>query len=42
MSFVPTSFSWFGLSMSARADNKDFRIVTVLQGGISKATTELA
>ena len=32
MSLVLTSFSWLGLGVGARADDKDFGLVTVLQG----------
>ena len=41
-SLVLTSFSWLGLGVGARDDNKDFRLVTVLQGGVLKAITDLA
>ena len=33
--------SWLGLGVGARADNKDFGLVTVLQGGVPKAKTDL-
>ena len=42
MSLVFTSFSWLGLGVGARADNKDFGLVTVLQRGVPKAITDLA
>ena len=42
MSLVLTSFSWLGLGAGARADNNDFGLVTVLQGGVFKAIADLA
>ena len=42
MSLVLTTFSWFGLGASARADREDFELVTLLQGGVPKAITDFA
>ena len=42
MSFVLSPFFWFGLGVGARADNKNFGLVTVLQMGVPKAITDLA
>ena len=42
MSLVLTFFSWLGLGVGARAANKDFGFVTVLQGGVPEVITGLA
>ena len=35
-------FCWLGQGVGGRADNKDFGLVTVLQGGVPKAIIDLA
>ena len=37
-----TSFLGLAWARGARADNEDFGLVTVLQGGVPKAITDLA
>ena len=41
MLFVLIPFSWLGLVVGARADNQDFELVTVLQGGVLKAIADI-
>ena len=42
MSLVLTPLSWLGLGVGARANDKEFGLLTVLQGGVPKAITDLA